>query len=136
MAKKKGTLASFGQVAGTNNGNNNDTDNTTNINTDIDNNFATNINNGDNTNIDNGNEDDKEIIVETNNKNNNKEVTDSMSILETITKKPKAPKKRQIAIYLDEDVAATLDRHAKKHGKGFKSELINELLKNELLKNK
>lgn len=134
MAKKKGTLASFGQVAGTNNSNNDTTDNTTNINTNIDNNVATNINNDDNNHIDNGNENDKGIIVETNNKNNNKEVTDSMSILETITKKPKAPKKRQIAIYLDEDVAATLDRHAKKHGKGFKSELINELLKNELLK--
>lgn len=136
MAKKKGTLASFGQVAGTNNSNNNTTDNTTNINTDIDNDVATNINSYDNSKIDNGNENDKEVIIETNNKNNNKEVTDSMSILETITKKPKAPKKRQIAIYLDEDVAATLDRHAKKHGKGFKSELINELLKNELLKNK
>jgi len=127
MAKKRGTLASFGQVAGTDNDSNNN-DIATNISNDTNNNNK--YDNTNNYNIKDTNNN------ETINKNNNKEVTNNMSILETITQKPKAPKKKQIAIYLDEDVAATLDRHAKKHGKGFKSELINELLKNELFKNK
>ncbi|NDI34683.1 ribbon-helix-helix domain-containing protein [Chengkuizengella sediminis] len=43
-------------------------------------------------------------------------------------------KKKQTSIYLDVDVAEKFDEEAKKHGKGFKSELINALLRKELEK--
>lgn len=44
-----------------------------------------------------------------------------------IIKKEK-PAKRQIAIYIEEQVAKQLDSFSIKHGKGAKSELINDLL--------
>ncbi|MBJ7961680.1 hypothetical protein JDS77_29195 [Bacillus cereus group sp. N28] len=50
----------------------------------------------------------------------------------SITEKPKANKKRQISVYLDENVAKALDKFAKQHGKGAKSDLINSFLKQAL----
>ncbi|OLN21465.1 hypothetical protein BTO30_14780 [Domibacillus antri] len=53
-------------------------------------------------------------------------------ILDSVTNKPKQVKKRQISTYIDEDVARKLDKFGKEHGKGAKSELINNFLKNVL----
>lgn len=53
-------------------------------------------------------------------------------IIDSVTKKPKQIKKRQISTYIDEDVARKLDKFGKEHGKGAKSELINNFLKNAL----
>ncbi|OAH58650.1 hypothetical protein AWH48_16770 [Domibacillus aminovorans] len=53
-------------------------------------------------------------------------------ILHSVTKKPKPPIKRQISAYIDEEVAKKLDKFGKEHGKGAKSELINNFLKSVL----
>ncbi|WNS78917.1 hypothetical protein RRU94_02930 [Domibacillus sp. DTU_2020_1001157_1_SI_ALB_TIR_016] len=53
-------------------------------------------------------------------------------ILHSVTKKPKPVLKRQISAYIDEDVAKKLDKFGKEHGKGAKSELINNFLKSVL----
>jgi uncharacterized protein (DUF4415 family) len=53
-------------------------------------------------------------------------------ILHSVTKKPKPAVKRQISAYIDEDVAKKLDKFGKEHGKGAKSELINNFLKSVL----
>lgn len=53
-------------------------------------------------------------------------------ILHSVTKKPKPPVKRQISAYIDEAVAKKLDKFGKEHGKGAKSELINNFLKSVL----
>lgn len=53
-------------------------------------------------------------------------------ILHSVTKKPKPMIKRQISAYIDEDVAKKLDKFGKEHGKGAKSELINNFLKSVL----
>jgi hypothetical protein len=53
-------------------------------------------------------------------------------ILHSVTKKPKPALKRQISAYIDEDVAKKLDKFGKEHGKGAKSELINNFLKSVL----
>ncbi|WP_050184230.1 hypothetical protein [Domibacillus robiginosus] len=53
-------------------------------------------------------------------------------ILYSVTKKPKPTLKRQISAYIDEDVARKLDKFGKEHGKGAKSELINNFLKSVL----
>lgn len=53
-------------------------------------------------------------------------------ILHSVTKKPKPVLKRQISAYIDEDVAKRLDKFGKEHGKGAKSELINNFLKSVL----
>lgn len=56
-------------------------------------------------------------------------------IINEIANREKAnTKKRQIAIYLDEDIAKAFDKYAKKNGKGAKSELIEKLLQSTLQK--
>lgn len=61
--------------------------------------------------------------------------TDSIGdIISKITNKPKVNSKRQIAVYIDEDVAKAFDRYARRVGKGAKSELIEELLRPTLVK--
>lgn len=64
---------------------------------------------------------------------NHSPVTNSLTdIIDSVTNKPKQIKKRQISTYIDEDVAKKLDKFGKEHGKGAKSELINNFLKNAL----
>jgi uncharacterized protein (DUF4415 family) len=41
----------------------------------------------------------------------------------------KKPEKKQVSIYLDEDVIKAFNRFGRKEGKGAKSELINNFLK-------
>jgi uncharacterized protein (DUF4415 family) len=59
----------------------------------------------------------------------NKEDNSIEAIVGTVTDKPKEKPKRQISIYLDDDVAKEFERFGKKHGKGAKSDLINQFLK-------
>lgn len=47
----------------------------------------------------------------------------------------KPPKRRQVTVYIDEDIAEKLDKLHKEKGKGAKSELANILFRNAL-KNK
>lgn len=58
------------------------------------------------------------------------------SIINTVVKKPKENPKRQISVYLDEDVAKAFEQFGKKHGKGKKSELVNNFLRIALNVNK
>jgi len=51
------------------------------------------------------------------------------SVLDSIIQAPKEKPKKQISIYLDVDVAKEFDHFGKKHGKGSKSDLINNFLK-------
>lgn len=61
------------------------------------------------------------------------ETTDSIEgIITKVTNKPKTVSKRQVAIYIDDDVAKAFDQYARKGGKGSKSELVNELLRSSL----
>lgn len=55
-------------------------------------------------------------------------------IIRKVTNKPKVNSKRQIAVYIDEDVAKAFDRYARREGKGAKSKLIEELLRPTLAK--
>lgn len=65
--------------------------------------------------------------------NNDEALSNSVGeILHSVTKKPKPALKRQISAYIDEDVAKKLDKFGKEHGKGAKSELINNFLKSVL----
>ena len=50
-------------------------------------------------------------------------------IVSTITATRKQPKKRQVNFYIDEDVIKELEKFNKKHGKGAKSNLVNEFLR-------
>ena len=50
-------------------------------------------------------------------------------IVSSITATPKQPKKRQVNFYIDEDVIKELEKFNKKHGKGAKSNLVNEFLR-------
>lgn len=65
--------------------------------------------------------------TENENKNELKSIIDTVIGVQTLQ-----PKKRQISAYIDEDVAKLLDKFGKKYGKGAKSSLINELLRNTL----
>lgn len=53
-------------------------------------------------------------------------------LLRGITSKPKPPEKTQISVYLDPTVAKAFNKFGAKHGKGSKSELINDFLKKVL----
>jgi uncharacterized protein (DUF4415 family) len=58
---------------------------------------------------------------------------DAISELVTgVLDKPKPNPKRQISVYVDEGVAKEFEKWGKKHGKGSKSELINNFLKKAL----
>ena len=50
-------------------------------------------------------------------------------IVSSIVDTPKQPKKRQVNFYIDEDVIRELEKFNKKHGKGAKSNLVNEFLR-------
>ncbi|OMP66330.1 hypothetical protein [Domibacillus epiphyticus] len=112
MSKQIKGLAGFGAVA--NNKVNNKKETT------VSNNKDTNTN--DNTIISNDLSTERENVV-------GSSVND---ILDSVTNKPKTIKKRQISAYIDESVAKKLDKFGKEHGKGAKSELINNFLKSVL----
>jgi hypothetical protein len=57
---------------------------------------------------------------------------DLTSILDKVPNFNETPKKRQLTVYIDEDVAKKLDKFGMQKGKGAKSELTNTLLKNAL----
>lgn len=50
-------------------------------------------------------------------------------IVNAIIETPKQPKKKQVNFYIDEDVIKELEKFNKKHGKGAKSNLVNEFLR-------
>jgi hypothetical protein len=113
MSKQSKGLAGFGAVAVINKDNNKkETNISTNKDVDIDVNSK----------IDNETSNDNDVHV-------NNSLDD---ILDSVTNKPKSTKKRQISAYIDEDVAKKLDKFGKEHGKGAKSELINNFLKSIL----
>jgi hypothetical protein len=55
-------------------------------------------------------------------------------IINKIVEKPKKPKKIQVSFYIDEDVAKEFDKFAKRNGKGAKSELLNNFLRELFMK--
>jgi hypothetical protein len=111
MSKQSKGLAGFGAVA---NDNQNDRKNDTNLSNNQD--ISNEVNNKFEKNINEDNGADASLN----------------DILDSVTNKPKQIKKRQISTYIDEDVAKKLDKFGKEHGKGSKSELINNFLKNAL----
>lgn len=56
------------------------------------------------------------------------------SIVSQVTQKPRKINKKQVSIYLDEDIAEQFDKFGKKYGKGAKSDLINTFLRSALPK--
>jgi hypothetical protein len=60
----------------------------------------------------------------------NNAVKDSKSVLEDMLNSTEKEKKRPLTVYLDQDVWNLLDEFAKPRGKGAKSEVVNQLLKN------
>lgn len=55
---------------------------------------------------------------------------DSKRALEELLDSTEKEKKRPLTVYLDQDVWDLLDQFAKPRGKGAKSEVVNQLLKN------
>lgn len=115
---KERTVPTFETAAVTNNDNSIDTKNKNDNDNDIDTNISTN--NDINTNEDN------EYVVNDTVKNEGTTVND---IVNQFFSKPKPKKKIQVSFYIDEDIAKEFDKFAKKNGKGAKSELINNFLK-------
>lgn len=66
----------------------------------------------------------------------NEVVTSVDDIFNAIINKPKEKPKKQISVYLDEDVAKEFEKFGKKYGKGAKSELVNTFLKSKLITNR
>lgn len=60
----------------------------------------------------------------------NAAVKDPKSVLEDLLSSTEKEKKRPLTVYLDQDVWDLLDEFAKPRGKGAKSEVVNQLLKN------
>ncbi|HDW3056393.1 hypothetical protein [Bacillus cereus] len=111
MAQKK-RLVDFGDVANTSTG----------VETQI---STSNSTKGDNdTSISNNDS----IKLQTN-MNNNISVS---QILENITSRTSKPRKIQRSIYLSEDISKKFDRYGKKFGKGAKSDLIEDFLREAL----
>jgi uncharacterized protein (DUF4415 family) len=79
-----------------------------------------------------------EVVAETKVENKPEVIVENPieSIINTVIKKPKEKPKRQISVYLDEDVAKAFEQFGKKHGKGAKSELVNNFLRTALNVNK
>ena len=50
-------------------------------------------------------------------------------IVSTVIAPRNQPKKKQVNFYIDEDVVKELEKFNKKHGKGAKSNLVNEFLR-------
>lgn len=119
---KERAVPTFETAAVTNNDNPIDTknkitnDNANDNANDNDTNISTNIN----TNEDN------EYVVNDTIKGEGTTVND---IVNQFFSKPKPKKKIQVSFYIDEDIAKEFDKFAKKNGKGAKSELINNFLK-------
>jgi hypothetical protein len=125
MHKKKTSLAGFGSVANTEN----ITKTRNEIKDDIEpkNNVNNNIENNDITDTYISTND--SIDTETNIKSNN----DFKSVIDSIIEVQKEKSKKiQISAYIDSDVHKLLEKFGKQHGKGAKSNLINELLRNAL----
>lgn len=114
MSSKRRELATtFGNVAGNTNNNN------------------TNINNVTDVSSNTSNNNDINYI---NNLSDNHSTSNTISniVSKVESSKKDQPKKRQIAIYIDESIAKEFDKFGKKNGKGSKSELIEALLKEAL----
>ncbi|MED2777514.1 hypothetical protein P4278_26195 [Bacillus thuringiensis] len=111
MAQKK-RLVDFGDVANTNTG----------VKTNIDTSISTKNN------TDDGISNNDSINIHTT-LNNNISVS---QILEKITSRTSKPKKIQRSIYLSEDISKRFDRYGKKFGKGAKSDLIEDFLREAL----
>lgn len=62
------------------------------------------------------------------------EVDSLDGIISKVTNKPKVESKPQLAVYISDDVSKGFNRYARKHGKGAKSELVDELLRVALTK--
>ena len=60
----------------------------------------------------------------------NVEINDAKSALEDLLNLAEKEKKRPLTVYLDKEVWEALDKFAKPRGKGAKSEVVNQLLKN------
>ncbi|MCP3764734.1 hypothetical protein NLX67_20585 [Domibacillus sp. A3M-37] len=56
----------------------------------------------------------------------------SSSLLDKVPNFKETSKKRQVTVYIDEDLAKKLDKFGEEKGKGAKSELANMLFKNAL----
>lgn len=54
------------------------------------------------------------------------------NVLDEVPNFNDTPKKRQLTVYIDEDVAQKFDEFGIEKGKGAKSEVVNRLLKNAL----
>ena len=57
-------------------------------------------------------------------------INDAKSALENLLNLAEKEKKRPLTVYLDKEVWEALDEFAKPRGKGAKSEVVNQLLKN------
>lgn len=66
------------------------------------------------------------------NNEDNEGKTSIEDIISKVTNKPPVTRKRQIAVYINEDIAKAFDKYSRKNGKGAKSELIEELLRSAL----
>ncbi|CDQ21743.1 hypothetical protein [Halobacillus karajensis] len=51
------------------------------------------------------------------------------SIIAGVTEEPKAPEKKQVSVYLEKDVAREFEKFGKREGKGKRSKLVNDFLK-------
>ncbi|WP_079524967.1 MULTISPECIES: hypothetical protein [Halobacillus] len=141
MSNKKG-LAGFGKVANTdkNKNTNTNTNNETDNNTESKNNknvkdnsnisFKSSTNNNSKSNSSTENKTNESVNTNTNDNNETSSNTNNIeSIVSAVTGKEKPVKKRQVSIHLDEDIAKEFEKFGKKHGKGARSNLVNEFLK-------
>lgn len=60
---------------------------------------------------------------------NSTPASDIEALVSGVIDKPKPIEKRQISVYIDEELAKEFEKFGKKHGKGAKSDLINHFLK-------
>ena len=60
-------------------------------------------------------------------------INEAKSVLENLLNLAEKEKKRPLTVYLDKEVWEALDEFAKPRGKGAKSEVVNQLLKNTFL---
>lgn len=93
--------------------------------------------NNNNINVDSNEDSNEENNIDNEVNNNDGFIIETYEDIDNKFKQQKKekPKKKQQVIYLDEAVAKSFDKWAKKHGKGAKSELIETLLKNFLKQN-
>lgn len=110
MAQKK-RLVDFGDVANTSTG------------------VETHISTSNSTKGDNDTSINNDSIKPHTNMNNTISVS---QILENITSRTSKPRKIQRSIYLSEDISKKFDRYGKKFGKGAKSDLIADFLREAL----